>query len=253
MAQPGRRRRSALGTQRSNCLGIDRFQTPRGIAHRCPPDQGKLRPPPNELGQLTARPARQPPTTHDAPAENTRPSRVRRQYPASWPGAMHRDPATAATTAVHDTGLRGVMRSAPHPGHMERPTLAGVAATCRAAGPTSSAGGPGRLMGHATPPRPSRLSMGRTWRAMRRSGCTDCSPWRVTTFHCAEMGALRFAVWEVATTWPRRDGRERALPFRDIPARSPAVAMADQAQSHGSGSYRVGLARAWRPPPAEAT
>jgi len=30
-----------------------------------------------------------------------------------------------------------------------------------------------------------------------------------------------------------------ALPFRDIPARSPAVAMADQARSHGSGSYRV--------------
>ena len=31
----------------------------------------------------------------------------------------------------------------------------------------------------------------------------------------------------------------RALPVRDIPVRSPAVSMADQARSHGSGSYRV--------------
>jgi len=31
----------------------------------------------------------------------------------------------------------------------------------------------------------------------------------------------------------------RALPVRDIPARSPSVVMAGQARSHGSGSYRV--------------
>ena len=30
-------------------------------------------------------------------------------------------------------------------------------------------------------------------------------------------------------------GVPRALPVRDIPARSPAVAMADQTRSHGSG------------------
>ena len=34
-------------------------------------------------------------------------------------------------------------------------------------------------------------------------------------------------------------GVPRALPVRDIPARSPSVVMIGQARSHGSGSYRV--------------
>src|SRR5260370_36969414 len=38
---------------------------------------------------------------------------------------------------------------------------------------------------------------------------------------------------------PQIFGVPRALPVRDIPARSPSVVMVGQARSHGSGSYRV--------------
>lgn len=45
-----------------------------------------------------------------------------------------------------------------------------------------------------------------------------------------------------ADSEPYESGDPCALPVRDIPARSPAVRMAGQARSHGSGSYRVAAA-----------
>src|SRR5262249_2010948 len=44
------------------------------------PDQGKLRSPPDELGQLTAQPASRRPRNHDAPSANAKPSTV----PSQW-------------------------------------------------------------------------------------------------------------------------------------------------------------------------
>ena len=45
---------------------------------------------------------------------------------------------------------------------------------------------------------------------------------------------------------PRRFGVPRALPVRDIPARSLAVSMADQSQGHGNGSRQVARSRSCR-------
>ena len=45
---------------------------------------------------------------------------------------------------------------------------------------------------------------------------------------------------------PIRIGVPRALPVRDIPARSLAVSMADQSQGHGNGSRQVARSRSCR-------
>ena len=68
------------------------------------------------------------------------------------------------------------------------------------------------------------------------SPATSCSP------HIADArkGAYgRSLLANRSASQPRRVGVPRAPPVRNIPARSPSVATAGQARSHGSGSYQV--------------
>jgi hypothetical protein len=64
--------------------------------------------------------------------------------------------------------------------------------------------------------------------------------------HSRVMADMRAFPWRPVHSQPHLLGDPRALLVRNIPAPSPSVVVADQARSHGHGSYQVGQGGAAR-------